>query len=199
MWRTAARSACLAFLASVTLFTGANDGQPGPPGKHTALNPTTDADLVLNGAGIRNYLFFDIYRVALYLPQRQSDARQVLHDELPRRVRITLLRDISAERDVEFLMAGLEDNNSAEELAAIQAPVEQFLNIIRRMGKVPKGHVVQLDYQPTVGTRIWLDRRLLGVVPGAAFNRSLLKIWLGENPIAKDLKRALLGDGPDLM
>ncbi len=199
MRRTAVWSVCLALLATATVSAGGNDGQPRRPGPHTEQIMTSDVDLVLNGAGIRNYLFFDIYRVALYLPQRQSDVRQVLNDELPRRVQITLLRDISAERDVDFLMAGLEDNNSAEELAAIQVPVEQFLNIIRRMGKVPKGHVVQLDYQPAVGTRVWLNRRLLGVVPGAAFNRSLLKIWLGENPIEKNLKRALLGEGPGLL
>lgn len=195
MRRTAVWGVCLASLATATVCAGEN----GQSGYRPAQFVTADVDLVLNGAGIRNYLFFDIYRVALYLPQRQSDVRQVLHDELPRRVQITLLRDISAERDVDFLMAGLEDNNSAEELAAIQAPVEQFLNIIRRMGKVPKGHVVLLDYQPAVGTRVWLNRRLLGVVPGAAFNRSLLKIWLGENPIAKDLKRALLGEGLGLL
>jgi hypothetical protein len=199
MRQAAGMSACLALMATAAVFAGGNDVQPGSPGLYTTRIATADVDLVLNGAGIRNYLFFDIYRVALYLPQRQSDVRQVLDDELPRRVQITLLRDISAERDVDFLLAGLEDNNSAEELAAIQAPVEQFLNIIRRMGKVPKGHVVQLDYQPTVGTRVWLNRRLLGVVPGAAFNRSLLKIWLGENPIEKNLKRALLGEGPGLM
>jgi len=199
MRRTAVCSVCLALLATVTVSAGGNDGQLRRPGPHTEQIRPPDVDLVLNGAGIRNYLFFDIYRVALYLPQRQSDVRQVLNDELPRRVQITLLRDISAERDVDFLMAGLEDNNSAEELAAIQAPVEQFLNIIRRMGKVPKGHVVLLDYQPAVGTRVWLNRRLLGVVPGVAFNRSLLKIWLGENPIEKNLKRALLGEGTGLL
>jgi hypothetical protein len=173
--------------------------QGGSEAKHAApLETTPDAilngDLVLNGAGIRNYLFFDIYRIALYLPQRDSDVRQVLRNEVPRRVQITLLRDISAERDIGFLMAGLEDNNSAEELAAIQGAIDQFMNLIRRMGKVPKGQIVQLDYHPSYGTRVWLNSRLLGVVPGAVFNRSLLKIWLGDNPIEKALKRALLGD-----
>lgn len=199
MRRAAVWSICLALLAAATVSAGGHVGPPEPLGSRNAQIETPDVDLVLNGAGIRNYLLFDIYQVALYLPQRQRDVRQVLNDALPRRVRITLLRDISAERDVEFLMSGLEDNNSAEELAAIQAPVEQFLNLIRRMGKVTKGHVVQLDYQPAIGTRVWLGRRLLGVVPGAAFNRSLLKIWLGENPIAEDLKRALLGEGPGLL
>lgn len=195
MLRHAIWCVCLALLLPVKVHGGGNTALSQ---QHLQAGNST-AELVLNGTGIRNFLFFDIYRVDLYLPQRLSDVRLVLDDELPRRVQITLLREISAERDVEFLMGGLKDNNSVEELAAIQAPVEQFLNLIRRMGKVPKGHVVLLDYQPSAGTRVWLNNRLLGVVPGAAFNRSLLKIWLGENPIEKQLKRALLGEQSGLL
>jgi len=151
-------------------------------------------ELVLNGEGIRNFLFLDIYQVALFLPQKLTDPQAVLNRDLPRRVRITLLREVSAERDLEFLLGGLEDNNSAEEMALIQAPLDQFMHLIRELGTVAKGSIVQLDYAPGIGTRVWLNQRLLGAVPGVAFNRSLLKIWLGERPIQKSLKRALLGE-----
>jgi hypothetical protein len=62
------------------------------------------------------------------------------------------------------------------------------------MGKIAKGGVVQLDYLPDVGTRVWLNQRLLGTVAGEAFNRSVLKIWLGDHPTQADLKKALLGE-----
>jgi len=151
-------------------------------------------DLLLNGAGLRNFLFLDVYVMALYLPKRLSDANAVLKQDLPRSVRITLLRDVSAERDVGFLMTGLEANNTPEELAAIQGQLEQFLRMIRAMGTIAKGSVLQLDYLPNVGTRVWLNQRLLDTVPGAAFNRSVLKIWLGDQPTQENLKRALLGE-----
>lgn len=175
-------------ISSDTVFAeqhGKLDSESGP--RLEGMN------LLLNGVGTRNFLFFDFYEVALFLPQRLTDANAVLRHDLPRRVRITLLREVSAERDVEFLMGGLEDNNTPEELAAIQVPLDQFLSMIRAMGTVAKGSVVQMDYLPSVGTRVWLNRRLLGTVPGAAFNRSVLKIWLGHRPIQKNLKRALLG------
>jgi hypothetical protein len=150
-------------------------------------------ELQLNGAGYRNFLFLDIYQVALYLPRRLDDPRAVLGDEMPRRVRIALLRDISAERDAELLLSGLEDNNTPVELAAIRPQLEHFLALIRALGTVPRGSVVLLDYLPRVGTRVWLNQRLLETVPGAAFNRAVLKIWLGEQPIQENLKKALLG------
>ncbi|MBM4181139.1 MAG: chalcone isomerase family protein [Betaproteobacteria bacterium] len=152
-----------------------------------------DTELFLNGHGKRNFLFFDIYQVALYLPRRQHDARAVLDDDLPRRVRILTLRELSAERDMEFLLQGLRENNSAAELAAIRPQLDQFSQRIREMGTLRKGSVVILDYLPREGTRIWLNQRYLDAIPGAAFNRALLKIWLGEQPTQASLKRALLG------
>lgn len=151
-------------------------------------------DLVLNGAGLRNFLFLDVYVMALYLPKRLSDANAVLKQDLPRSVKITLLRDVSAERDVGFLMAGLEANNTPDELAAIHVQLEQFLRLMRALGTIAKGSVLQLDYLPNVGTRVWLNQRLLDTVPGAAFNRSVLKIWLGDQPTQENLKKALLGE-----
>lgn len=149
--------------------------------------------LVLNGAGVRNFLFMDIYQAALYLPYRLNDPRRVLNEDIPLRLRITLLRDVSTRHDLDALLDGLEDNNSALEMAAIQSQLEHFLALLRKLGTVSKGSVVELDYQPDGGTRVWLNRRLLGAVPGMPFNRSLLRIWLGEQPIQSSLKRALLG------
>lgn len=189
-------SACVAsfFLSSVFI----SDLALADPSVVAHQQPRARLDgveLVLNGAGLRNFMFFDIYVAALYLPKRQADAHAVLRHDLPRRMRITLLREVSAERDVEFLLGGLEDNNTPEELAAIQVSLDQFLHMIRALGTVTKGSVVQLDYLPDVGTRVWLNQRLLGTVSGAAFNRALLKIWLGEQPIQEKLKKALLGGG----
>lgn len=169
-----------------------------PPAADSAPIPETRVrlegiELQLNGAGYRNYLFLDIYQVALYLPRRLADPRAVLGDDMPRRIRIALLRDISAERDAEFLLGGLEDNNTPAELAAIRPQLDHFLALIRTLGTVPKDSVVLLDYLPRVGTRVWLNQRLLETVPGAAFNRAVLKIWLGEQPIQENLKKALLG------
>ncbi|WP_419582428.1 chalcone isomerase family protein, partial [Thiolapillus sp.] len=40
--------------------------------------PVEGRNLVLNGAGIREKFFFDIYVAALYLPARMSDAARIL-------------------------------------------------------------------------------------------------------------------------
>ena len=153
-----------------------------------------DSHLVLNGAGLRSFLMFDFYVLALYLPEPTHDARSVLARDIPRQVRITLLHDVSADHNVELLKRGLDANNSPQTLAAIQGQVEQFLDLIHHMGSFPKGSVIQLDYLPGAGTQVWLNHHLAGSFAGEDFNRAILRIWLGDHPVQQSLKAALLGD-----
>ena len=194
-WRTT----CAAGLLCLALSVAPNDSFASNRSVESIENPTRlkTVELILNGVGVRNLLFLDMYQVALYLPRKLNDPVDILDRDIPRRLRITLLRDVSVQQDLKYLMSGLIDNNSADELAAIQAPLDQFTTLMNKIGRIPKGDVVQLDYLPSFGTRVWLNQHLLGEVPGAAFNRSLLKIWLGERPIQSNLKRALLGEVRD--
>jgi hypothetical protein len=56
-----------------------------------------------------------------------------------------------------------------------------------------KGDVITLDYIPDDSTTVRINGTEKGKVPGADFNRALLEVWLGEEPVDSDLKRALLG------
>jgi hypothetical protein len=193
------RATCAASLVCLALSVAPNDGFASNRAAESVENLASlkTVELILNGVGVRNLLFLELYQVALYLPRKLNDPLDILGHDIPRRLRITLLRDVSAQQDLKYLLGGLTDNNSAAELAAIQVPLEQFMTLMHKIGRIPRGGVVQLDYLPSLGTRVWLDQHFLGAVPGAAFNRSLLKIWLGERPIQKNLKRALLGEVRD--
>lgn len=151
--------------------------------------------LQLNGTGVRWLFGFRVYVASLYLPEPAREAVQVLARDAPRRLQVTLLRDTSTEQNLDALRDGLIDNNSASELEAIKSEVARFLGLIQQVHEVPAGTVIQLDYLPGKGTQVRIGSRDLGFVPGERFNRALLKIWLGDNPIQLSLKRALLGGG----
>src|ERR1700682_4938531 len=70
--------------------------------------------LVLNGAGIRIKLFFKIYVGSLYLPQKVGDLAGVLARGPPG-IKMTLLRDLTADQPVAALVGGLKANNSPAE------------------------------------------------------------------------------------
>jgi hypothetical protein len=46
---------------------------------------------------------------------------------------------------------------------------------------------------PQRGTTLTLNGVDLGTIPGADFARAVFSIWLGERPIDRGFKRALLG------
>src|SRR5690242_8229220 len=65
------------------------------------MPPTVDVQgrtLQLNGKGLRTATVFHVkvYEAGLYLPQRSSNAQQILNSQDPKVVRLTFLRDVSS-------------------------------------------------------------------------------------------------------
>jgi hypothetical protein len=88
---------------------------------------------------------------------------------------------------------GIEANLSPAELAALAAQLKQMQQIFDSVDHVRVDDVIRIDYLPTIGTLISLNKKPLGTIPGAEFNRALFRIWLGNEPVQPDLKKALLG------
>lgn len=150
-------------------------------------------DVVLNGAGVRTKLVFKVYVGSLWLPKRAKDLAGVLAQS-PRRVRMDLLRGLSADQLVDALLDGLKDNLSATELAAIKGESDQLVAAMRGLGDVKKGSVVTLDYIDGA-THVTLDGRDRATIAGEAFNQALTRIWLGAHPVQASLQNAMLGGG----
>ena len=152
-----------------------------------------NSDLVLNGAGVRSVFIIDLYVAALYLDTKQTTAAAVLVNSAGKRVSMHLLRDISAEHLLSAFKKAIEKNHSTEELKAMQGQLNQFEQVFGKVGEAQKGSVINLDYLPGAGTQVSVNGVVQGVIPGAEFYTSLLKIWLGEHPAQNDLKQKLLG------
>jgi long-chain acyl-CoA synthetase len=148
-------------------------------------------ELVLNGAGLRTRLVFKVYVGSLYLPAKATDLAGVL-GKGPRRVQMTLLRNLSGDDLVGALVDGLKANNSPQELDAVKAQTDQLVAIMKAFGEAKEGSVVALDFVDGA-TNIGFNGAAKGSIPGEPFNRALMKIWLGDKPVQADLKKAMLG------
>src|SRR5262245_27253066 len=73
--------------------------------------PQENAELVLNGAGMRTRLRFEIYVIGLYLPARLKDDEAVLAQSGAKRIRIVMLRDVTPKQMVDGLVKILQKNN----------------------------------------------------------------------------------------
>jgi len=152
-------------------------------------------ELTLNGAGVRTRVFFKVYVGALYLPKKAATPEAVLGEAGAKRVAMHMLRDLEAEQLLSAFNDGLKKNHVPGELAKLEPQVKQLDSIFAAVKAVKKGDVVLLDYLPGAGTRVTVRGEDKGTIAGEAFNRALLRIWLGESPADASLKKAMLGGG----
>lgn len=152
------------------------------------------SELVLNGAGVRTRVIFKVYVGALYLQEKTSDAAKILASAGPKRVSMTLLRNLTAKQLVDALEDGVRANHSEAELSALRARLDVAIATMRGIGSAKEGSVIALEYLPGAGTRITVDGAEKGAgIPGQDFYAALLRIWLGDKPVDGSLKKAMLG------
>jgi Chalcone isomerase-like len=150
-------------------------------------------DLVLNGAGLRTKFFFKVYVAALYLGEKTHAAEAALNQSGEKRVALHILREISDEKMLNAFNEVMVANHTSAEMQALAPEIKELTAIFHAVGEVKEGDVVVLDYLPASGTQIVVNGVLKGNIPGAAFNRALFKIWLGDKPAQPDLKQKMLG------
>ena len=151
-------------------------------------------ELVLNGAGIRTRAIFKVYVAGLYLPEKKATTAEALAIAGPKRVAMTMLRDLSAQQLSEALADGIRNNSTAAEQEALKARTDELLAIMNALGEAKKGDAILLDFLPDSGTRVVVNGQPRGKpIAGDDFYRALLRIWLGDRPVDGDLKRGLLG------
>ncbi|HSA90832.1 MAG TPA: chalcone isomerase family protein [Burkholderiales bacterium] len=153
-----------------------------------------NSDLALNGAGVRTRLFFQVYAIGLYLPQKGSTPAAILAQPGPKRVAIHMLRDVGADTFTEALADGIRANHSDAEARALEPRIRELAAIMAELKEAKKGMAIALDWLPASGTVMLVNGSPRGkAISGEDFYRALLRIWLGDRPVQDDLKKALLG------
>jgi Chalcone isomerase-like len=150
--------------------------------------------LQLNGAGIRYKAIFKVYVAALYLGKKAATADDALQAPGPKRISITMLRDIDASELGRLFTHGVEDNITRAEFVKIVPDLIRMGQLFADQKKLRVGDNFVIDWVPASGTTISVK----GVAQGEPFQEpvfftALLRIWLGKSPADLKLKEALLG------
>lgn len=146
--------------------------------------------LLLNGAGLRRKFFVKIYAAGLYLPQKSRNAAAVVNADEPMAIRMHFIYDgISPEQLVETWNEGFKAA-TGDKTGPIQAEIERFNGFFTET--VHKDDVYEIIYTPDKGVRLYIQDRLMGVIPGIAFKRALFGIWLGDEPADGGLKSGMM-------
>ena len=155
------------------------------------------SDLLLNGLGVRSVAWLKGFSAGLYLSERVTTPGQALGQSGPKRLQMKMILDVETKEFVKAFNVSLQRNNTETERAALKARVEQFDRTLAQIGKVKKGDVVNLDFIPGKGLVVSVNGAPQGTpVAGEDLYAGLLKVFIGDRPVDKNLKAGLLGAAP---
>ena len=176
----------MAVVVSTTLHAQKKVGDATLPTTETYEGQT----LVLNGAGIREKLWIDLYAAGLYLNQKTSDANIILNSEKPMAIKLHIVSKlISSNKMVEAVTEGFEKSTNGN-TAPIQNEINQILGFFKE--DIHKNDIFDLVYLPSKGVVAYKNGTEKGVVKGKEFKKALFGIWLSNRPADDDLKEDLL-------
>lgn len=150
--------------------------------------------LSLNGTGLRQVFVIKGYAAGLYLPERARNATVVLGSPGPKRLQIRPLREVESAQFVKALNEGLRENHSETQMQLLSYRVAQLERTMSQLGTAQRGDIINFDFTPNGGTAVTLNGIPRGqAIPGEDFYQAVLRIFLGEHPVDRNLKRGLLG------
>jgi len=150
--------------------------------------------LVLNGAGIRYKAVFKVYTAGLYLTSQADTPDEVLTTPGPKRLAITMLRDIDSAELGKLFARGMEDNMDRSAFSKLIPGVLRMGQVFSTHKQLEAGDSLLIDWVPGAGTVLTVKGKVEGEpFKEPEFFNALMRIWLGKKPADWQLKEALLG------
>lgn len=153
-----------------------------------------DTALVLNGAGTRTRVMFQVYDMALYLPRKASTAEAALAMPGPKRLSFVALREIPGTDLGLAFIKGLQANSTREQVQRHTPSSTRLIEIFSGKSRLLPGERFAMDYVPGKGTQFFIQGQPQGAPVGdAEYFEMVLRIWLGPSAVEPLLRDALLG------
>ena len=148
-------------------------------------------NLILNGQGTRVVFFMKVYEGSLYLENKNSDADEIINSNTSMALRIDVTSEmVTADAMKKALSEGLEkstNNNTSH----ISDEINQLSSSFN--SAVSSGDFYEFIFIPEIGTHVLKNNELVEIIPGFDFKKAFFGIFLSDNPIQKNLKKAMLG------
>jgi len=114
--------------------------------------------LVLNGLGLREKFFVNVYVAGLYLPAKQTSEKAILGADTPRHVVMHFQHDATKQQICDGWGESLEANRPN----AGAALEKDFDTLCSMMADIEDGEEMAFTYVPGTGTAVWWERLMDG-------------------------------------
>ncbi len=188
MKTTSALILIVAFFVSISASAQTKVAGVTVPNTFTAGSTT----LVINGAGLREKYWFDLYVGALYVQAKSSNGPELAKLDKPMAVKLHIISSkITRDKMVDAINEGFEKSTGGN-TAPINGKIKQLLDAFT---SISVGDVFDLVYEPGKGVSMYINSKLATTVTGLDFKKALFGIWLGPDAVDDNLKKGMLGNG----
>lgn len=153
-----------------------------------------DSELILNGSGIRNKFFMDVYVCGLYLPEKNKNAEEIIHSDGPVAVRLHIISQLITRKNMERVIREGFIRSTDAKTDNIQSQIDELMLNFRKT-RVSVDDTYDMWYIPGKGLQGYKNEKPWGpiIVCGPEFRHALIGIWLSDDPIDPNLKNKMLG------
>jgi hypothetical protein len=144
-----------------------------------------------NGQGTRIIFFMKVYEGSLYLETKNSNAQEIISMDAPMAIRLDVTSEmVTAEAMKKALSEGLK-KSTGNNTDLINKEIIQLSSSFD--SAVSSGDHFEFIYLPDLGTHVLKNSELVELIKGIEFKKAFFGIFLSDDPIQKNLKKAMLG------
>jgi hypothetical protein len=146
--------------------------------------------LVLNGGGMREKYWIDMYVGALYLSVKSKEADKIISSNTSQSIKICIVSSlITSESMLEAVDEGFVKSTGGKQ-ATYKNEIATFKKAFSNTFAV--GDVFDIVYTADK-LSIYKNNVLKSEIAGLEFKKAVFGIWLGKDPADDDLKDGMLG------
>jgi hypothetical protein len=150
----------------------------------------SSSELVLNGGGLREKYFLDLYVSGLYLESKNTNADAIIKADEPMAIRIEIVSKlISSDKMVDAIEDGMKKSTGGN-TEALSTEIAEFKSAFSE--EIVVGDIYNLVYLPGEGFTVYKNDKKVKTIKGLKFKQAAFGIWLCDDPADDDLKEGML-------
>ena len=146
--------------------------------------------LVLNGAGVREKFFMDLYVGGLFLKEKSADPGAIIEADEPMAIRLHIISSMITSKKMEKATREGFEKATGGNIGPIQVQIEEFISVFKE--EIKEGDIYDLIYVPGKGVEVSKNNESRSMIKGLPFKKAMFGIWLSDKPAQKSLKKAML-------
>lgn len=150
-----------------------------------------ESSILLNGAGIREKMWIDLYACGLYVTTLTKNSQDIINSDQHCGIKIHIVSSmITSKKMSDAVEEGFEKSTGGK-MTDLRDRIDKFKAIFSKE-EIKKDDVYDIMYIPEKGIIVFKNGKIQPVIKGLDFKKALFGIWLGDEPADENLKKDLL-------